>query len=191
MRILIIAGGRTGGKRFSEWLSMETKHYLVHEPFYDWNNEKRDFNKDNIIVKVLVNEYLELAPPNFINTFDKVIGLIRTDTKDTAISQTYGILNNTWQEKYNISNEWINMNKDFIEVNEQMIIETNKTLNKIEGVGLRVTYEGLYYQKEAGHSYCKDVERVMNFLELKELKYSHWIDNIYRYRNNNHKLNLL
>jgi hypothetical protein len=191
MRILIIAGGRTGGKRFSEWLSMETNYHWEHEPFYNWDNKNIKIDKKNIVIKVLVKEFLDLAPDNFIKTFDKVISLIRIDTKDTAISQTYGALNNIWQEKYNISNDWIYSNKDFIEVNEQMAIETNESINKIEGIGLRITYEGIYYDKEAGHKYCKDVERTMEYIGLKELKYSHWIDNVYRYRNNDNKLKLL
>jgi hypothetical protein len=191
MRVLIIAGGRTGGKRFSQWLSMETGYEWIHEPFFHPDNTNRKFNKDNTIVKLLVSEFFELTPENYIDSFDKIIGLSRNNTMDTAISQTYGELNNLWQENYKINETWIDENKSLIEFNEKMAIETNESLSKIENIELRITYEGLFYDKIIGHKYCKDVERIMEYINLDSIKYPQWIDNSFRYRNNDKKLNLI
>jgi hypothetical protein len=110
MRILIIAIGRGGGYQLNEWLALELGYKMLHEPI--WN--KLDINQNNIVVKYNIGEIEGVIDLEFTN-WDKIIGLTRLDTYNTAISQISAWESKEYRIGYEVSNEWIENNKLNIE----------------------------------------------------------------------------
>jgi hypothetical protein len=168
MRILIIALVRTGGYQFNDWLALELGYERVHEPIV--RNVSTE-GKDNIVVKNLINDYeKDINLHNDLKNWDRIIGLTRENTYDTAISHVYALQNKEWRLPYNVTDEWILENENEIKEVEQWFIESTNYLKAIKEIELFVTYEGIYYTKE-------DIQRVKDYVGIKNAKYKHLLDN--------------
>ena len=173
MRILIIALARSGGYQLNEWLALELGYKMIHEPI--WNNKSID--GDNIVVKYNISEIKNKKKFNYTN-WDKIIGLIRTDTKECAISQAAAEERNEWRSGYEITNEWVLNNIETINSHQQWIMSDINYISTIKQISLMVTYEGIYYTKG-------DIDRIKKYIGLVDLKYEHLLDNTNRLRNRN------
>lgn len=172
MRILIIAIGRTGGHQFSTWLSKELNHTLIHEP----NLSGQSTEGNEIVVKYLVCDTNDIDNIDFSN-WDKIIGLVRTDVRECAISMCWVHTNNVqnWHIPYEITNKWISENEIKIKKLEDDINSKIKAVNTIKQIQLRVTYEGIYNTKE-------DIQKVKDYIGIKETRYEHLLNSEYRLR---------
>jgi hypothetical protein len=173
MRILIIAMGRSGGYQLNQWLALELNYKMIHEPI----NNKLNINGDNIVVKCLLNEIKNEKNFDFKN-WDKIIGLIRTDVRECAISHTSATERNVWRSGYEITNEWILNNIETINKNQRWIESGNNYIINIKEIGLMVTYEEIYDTKD-------DIDRIKKYIGLVDSKYEHLLDNNNRLRNRN------
>jgi hypothetical protein len=62
------------------------------------------------VVKYLITEIIDRNDIDLTN-WDKIIGLIRMDTYETAISQTVAQEQKKWIDPYKISDEWTTSKK--------------------------------------------------------------------------------
>jgi hypothetical protein len=174
MRILIIAVSRSGGYQLNEWLALELGYKMIHEPIY--NNQYIEGN--NIVVKCVANEIKNRIDFDLLN-WDKIIGLTRTDIRECAISRTkVGQFKDIrqWHNGYEISDEWILENEMDIKKNEKWITNQSDYVNGINEIQLRVTYEGIYNTNE-------DIQRIKDYIGIRNTKYEHLLDNTNRLRN--------
>ncbi len=167
MKVLILAVGRSGGYRLSQWLSMEFGYKQIHEP-----KDKNYIPNDGEIVKELI-----IDKPNTIKCYDKVIGLIRENVDEAAVSQLRGMKSNKWHENYIVTNDWLNDNQNEINETKLDILKLNDSVLNDKDIQLVVTYEKIYNTKE-------DVEKLKDFLNIKEFNYLNHIDKKYKYRSN-------
>lgn len=167
MKILILAVGRSGGYRLSQWLSMEFGYTHVHEPKY-----RNYIANDNEVVKELI-----YYKPHNITQYDKVIGLIRENVEEVAVSQLRGMKTNKWHENYIVTNNWLNDNQNEINETKLDILKLNDMVLNDRDIQLHVTYEKIYNSKE-------DIEKLKDFLNIKEFNHLNHIDNKYKYRSN-------
>ena len=173
MRILIIALSRSGGYQLNQWLALELGYKMIHEPI----RTKQSIDGDNIVVKYLINEIENRMNIDFTN-WDKIIGLTRMDVGECAISQTKAVQTNEWRNGYDVNNEWINQNKIHIKHFEEQINNRIDCINKIKEIELSVTYERIYNTKE-------DIQRIKDYIGIKNTKYEHLLDSTNRLRNRN------
>jgi hypothetical protein len=171
MRILIIAIGRSGGTILNQWLALELRYKILNEPI--WN--KLSIEENDIVVKYNIGEIEKTSDVNLSN-WDKIIGLIREDSYDTAISQYRGDQKNEWNCVYDVSDKWIKENHLNIKKTEEQIIKKIELIKQIKEIELLVTYEGIYNTKE-------DVKRIKDYVGISNTKYEHLLDNINRLRN--------
>jgi hypothetical protein len=173
MRILIIAMGRSGGYQLNQWLALELNYKMIHEPV----NNKLNIDRDNIVVKCLLNEIKNEKNFDFKN-WDKIIGLIRTDVRECAISQTKAVQTNEWRNGYEVSDKWILNNIETINKNQRCAGSGNNYISNIKEIGLMVTYEEIYNTKD-------DIDRIKKYIGMGDLKYEHLLDSNNRLRNRN------
>lgn len=185
MKILIISSPRTGGNVFSKWLSVELNYKWIHEPFHNHFNEFNDIekvlNEDNIVVKVQINDWSKkYTDTKFYNFFDKIIGLTRNNLKETSISLLKAFETKNFTKNYKIDDEWITENENKL---NELMVDIEKDFNKIKNISdsLQITYEGIYETKN-------DIEKIMKYIHLNEMKYYDLINPKNRYRNNIKKL---
>ena len=171
MRILIIAIGRSGGYQLNEWLSIEMSYKMIHEPL----RNNLSINENDIVVKYNIDE-IENINDIDVTKWDKIIGLIRNDTYDTAISQWFGLQKNEWRKKYEVNDEWIQENQTHIDFFQELTIKKIELIKQIKEIELLVTYEGIYNTKE-------DIQRIKDYVGISNTKYEHLLDNINRLRN--------
>ena len=176
MRILILSHTRCGSTTLCKWLSKELDIELDETP-YDKNLFNFVFEKENIIRKIVIEEYI---PTNEdINKFDKVICLSRENNIDSAISFINADNEGRWHDTYEITNEWI---KD----NQNKIIETvykyEHLKNRLKNKNLfQITYENMYINKT-------DVNRVIDYLNIENPKHLDMIDYDKKYRKDTYTL---
>lgn len=185
MRILIIAMGRSGGYSLLNWIGSEKKYQTIHEPTKDnfdmlsiYKIRLLAKNKKNIVVKYLISEI-----ENELDTFDwgnwdKVIGLIRNDMRECAISHYWALSSNsvTWRESYKISNEWLIENKEAIEEEEFRLQKYKEVISNIPQIELLVSYENIYQSKV-------DINRLTQYLNIEKVNSYSLLDNRNRLRN--------
>ena len=106
MRILIIAIGRSGGTTLNSWLGLELGYKFLNEPI--WNKLSIDGN--DIVVKYHIEEIEEITYIDLTN-WDKIIGLTREDSYDTAISEYIARQKNKWRNVYEVRDEWVRENQ--------------------------------------------------------------------------------
>jgi LPS sulfotransferase NodH len=176
VKILILSHTRCGSTTLCKWIEKELNIELDETP-YNKMTFNSVFNKEDVIRKIVLEEYY--PSDNDINKFDKVICLNRENIIDAAISFINADNKNSWHDTYEITNEWINNNKN-------IIIETahkyehlkdhlkNKNLFKI-------TYENLYINKT-------DVNKVINYLNIVNPKHLDMIDYDKKYRKDTYTL---
>ena len=170
MRILILSHTRCGSTTLCKWISKELNFEVDYDQ-YDVNTFNSIFIKNNIIKKIVIEEY---SPPNeVIEKFDKVICLSRGNNIDSAISFINAENKGKWHDIYEITNEWIEENKN-------KIIETVykyghlKTYLKNKDL-FQITYENMYINKT-------DVNRVIGYLNIENPKHLDMLDYDKKYR---------
>jgi len=176
MKILIISHTRCGSTTLCKWLSNELNIELDETP-YDIKSFNSVFNKNNIIRKIVIEEYLPTT--NDINKFDKIICLSRENSIDTSISFIIANVNNIWHDKYDITPEWINQNKNQI-IEQKYLYDYLK--NKLKTInGLHITYENIYINKT-------DVNKVIDYLNIETPQHLNMIEYTKKYRKDTHTL---
>ncbi len=188
MRILIISPSRTGGNIFSKWLSFELSYKWLHEPFNINNNllDKISYfmELDNVVMKLNPFEWRNhYDDKTLYSSFDKIIGLTRNDTLDSAISYTKAIDTKNFTKRYNLDEKWIKDNEEEINNNLNYLSNLNNFVKEIDN-SLQITYEGIYQNKN-------DIEKVKKYIGINDLKYVDMLDNKNRYRNNNNPQKLI
>lgn len=173
MRILIIALERSGGYQLNEWLALELGYKMIHEPIIT----PQSIEGDNIVVKYLITEIIDRNDIDFTN-WDKIIGLIRMDTYETAISQTVAQEQKKWHDSYKISDEWIYNNIKLINESQKNIKSNIDYLKAIEEIKMLVSYESIYNTKE-------DIQRIKDYIGIKNRKYEYLLNNRNRLRKKN------
>jgi hypothetical protein len=171
MKILIIALARSGGYQLNEWLALELGYKMIHEPIY--NNKSIEGN--DIVVKYNIGE-IENRIDIDLSNWDKIIGLMRSDVRECAISSLKAIQRNEWRGGYELSDEWIIENEIDIKHFEGWVNERIDYINNIKEIQLMVTYERIYNTKE-------DIQRIKDYIGITNTKYEHLLDNTNRLRN--------
>lgn len=170
MRILIIATERSGGFQLTKWISWEMGYKLIHEPTIT----PQSVEGENIVVKYLITEIIDRNDID-LTIWDKIIGLIRMDTYEMAISQTVAQELKEWHDSYKISDEWIYNNSKLINESQKNAKSNIDYLRDIEEIKLLVSYESIYNTKE-------DIQRIKDYLGIKNTKYEYLLNNKNRLR---------
>lgn len=173
MRVLLIAVERSGGFQLTKWISWEMGCKPIHEPIMT----PQSIEGENTVVKYLVGEVQNNKNID-LNNWDKIIGLIRMDTYDSAISQTRCLEKNKWHDPYELSEKWIQNNLELINKNEKVIKSNIDFLQGIKEIQLFTTYEGIYHSGE-------DIQKIKDYLGFKNTKYEYLLDNKNRLRKKN------
>lgn len=168
MRIGIVAMGRSGGYNLGQWISYELGYPYKHEPYING----LDIEGENVVVKWLLSEWNEMkVKPEM----DKWIGLWREDIRECAISYLKSNQTGKWRDGYTITNEWINENETEIQRIQSAIELENSKIPKISQIEFFITYEGIYNRGN-------DIQRVLEYLDIKAPKYLHLLNPSQRLR---------
>lgn len=165
MTILIIATSRSGGHSLLNWLGAETGFQTEHEPNLSHWKVK---SKHNVIVKYLVGQIQNEKIFKF-DKWDRIIGLYRENINDCAISLINSIKKDNWFDSYNLTNEWLDENKEKIEYYKEIISDKQNYLKNIEEIKLFVTYEGIYERGD-------DIQKILEYVGIETPKYLHMLD---------------
>ena len=171
MRILILKHRRAGAFVLSQWIASELQLHHYHEPLgednpFNRHNAERALYGNNVLIEEIPESIKEfgLNYVEFLGSFDKIVGLTRNDIKECAISlQTF--IRKDKYEQYNIINtDWLNLNEHEFQKNEEYL---NKSKIEILNVTncLQVTYEDIFETK-------KDIQKLVNYLEINKLRHS-------------------
>jgi hypothetical protein len=183
MRILIIAMGRSGGYSLLHWIGSQKKYQIIHEPTMDngdvlsiYKMRLLSKNKNNTVVKYLISEI-----ENELNTFnwsnwDRVIGLIRNDTRECAISHCWALSSNRWRESYEIPNEWLINNEQEIKEEEYRLQKNKEVITNIPQIELMVSYENIYQNNT-------DIDKLAEYLDIEKINSYSLLDSRNRLRN--------
>ena len=144
---------------------------MIHEP----NITNESTEGDNIVVKHLITDIEKENDIDYKN-WDKIIGLIREDVRECAISQTVAIQKDQWRVGYEVTDEWIKENEETIQYYEGWVKDKIQSINQIKEIELMITYEGIYYTKE-------DIQKIKDYIGISNTKYEHLLDNSNRLRN--------
>ena len=113
---------------------------------------------------------------SFIKTYDKVICHLRSNPLDVAISLTHSKITRNFNYTYEIDNEFLELNKEMIsnqiEVVKNFYYQDIKKYNDVKS--LYTTYDGIFNSGE-------DVSKIMNYLNINELKHNDLIGNDKKY----------
>jgi len=173
MKILILSHTRCGSTTLCKWLSSELNFELDETP-YDKKEFNNVFEKNNIIRKIVVEEYFPTIEE--INKFDRVIFLSRKNNTDVAISHITANNIGEWHVEYEVTNEWINENKIKI-INISNYI--NKLKMKLDNyIGFHTTYEDIYVNKTS-------INDILNYMNIDNPKYLEQLDYSKKYRKDN------
>jgi len=183
MRILIIAMGRSGGYSLLHWIGSEKKYQTIHEPTMDngdilsiYKMRLLSKNKDNTVVKYLISEIENELDTFDWSNWDKVIGLIRNDISECAISHCWALSSNIWRECYEIPNEWLIENEEEIEEEESRLQKNKEVISNIPQIELLVSYENVYQSGE-------DIDKLAEYLEIQKINSYSLLDTRNRLRN--------
>lgn len=176
MKILILSHTRCGSTTLCKWIEKELNIELDETP-YNKITFNSIFDKEYIIKKIVLEEYY--PSDNDISKFDKVICLSRENSVDTAISFINANNKNSWHDTYEITNEWINSNKNkIIEIAHKYEHLKDHLKNKNL---FQITYENLYINKT-------DVNKVISYLNIKNPRHLDIIDYDKKYRKDTYTL---
>jgi LPS sulfotransferase NodH len=176
MKILILSHTRCGSTTLCKWISKELDIELDETP-YDKTLFNFVFEKENIIRKIVIEEY---NPSNeVIKKFDKVICLSRENNIESAISFISTNNKNSWHDTYEITNEWIDNNKNKI-IETAHKYEHLKEYLKNKNL-FQTTYENIYINKT-------DVNKVISYLNIENPKHLDMIDYDKKYRKDTYTL---
>ena len=183
MKLLVVAPSRVGGRIFSKWLSMELNLYWIHEPFHyhseseikTFDDLKKTLEKDNIVVKVNYGDWEKnYYDYDFYNIFDKIICLTRENIFDSAISYTLALKTKNFTKSYILENNWVENNFTEIKSNENYLRESNDKTKEIKD-SLQIIYENVFINQI-------DLDKIVNYLDMGELKHKNLLDNNLKYR---------
>lgn len=169
---------RCGSTQLSKWLSTELNYKWYNEPHNDVvETEQPQLGENNIVVKEIWHHIHQL--PNFkkyISSFDKVIGLIRENIRECAISIQHFryVSHDKKHSPYYINDEWIINNDSEIQRLYSEIIERNEEIRN--NTPFLVTYEGIY---ESGN----DKQKLIDYLAIKNITNFTLLNNDFRLRN--------
>lgn len=170
MNILIITGRRTGGSNFGKWISMECDLKYIYEP-----DIKTNFVKDEIVAKVIYEKPEdENEIKNIAKKFDKIIIHKRLDIVKQSESLVYSQINNVFTENYTIKDSFIEKNKKLIDVNCNMIKICNDNMDRFN-FGIHTIYEEIFSDEY-------DWNFLLNYLEIKNPKYIHFLNKRNKHR---------
>jgi hypothetical protein len=177
--------GRSGGHSLLTWIGNEKKYKTIHEPTMDDNKMLSIYktkllkkNKSDVVVKYLINEIEnELDTFNW-GSWDKIIGLIRSDTMECAISQYWASSKNVWHDRYTLTNDWIIENDENFKKEEIWIRRNKELIRSIPQIELLVSYENIYKNNA-------DIDKLTKYLEIKKINSYSLLDNRNRLRNLN------
>jgi hypothetical protein len=188
MRILIIAMGRSGGYSLLNWIGSEKGYQTIHEPTVDnedmlsiYKMRLLSKNKNNTVVKFLINEIENELDAFDWSKWDKIIGLIRNDTLECAISHCWALASNSWRDCYEISNEWIIENEEKIKEEEYRLQKNKEVISNIPQIELLVSYENIYYENLYQNN--EDINKLTKYLDIKKINSYSLLDNRNRLRN--------
>lgn len=177
MRILIIASQRCGGQTLGNWLSTELNCPFIHEPHNEVHNtdeaRKQVYELNNVVVKMVINEWKdETDVTTLIDKFDKVIGLIRNDIDESAISMAYSLDVDSYNTSYSVTDGWIKQNQN--KINQQKVyLTTNNQLVTSLPI-MQVVYENIFIN-------TSDILKIVDYLCV-EPTHQHMLDSKFRYR---------
>jgi hypothetical protein len=187
MKILIIAMGRSGGYSLLNWIGSEKRYETIHEPTMDNGDILSIYkirllakNKNNTVVKYLISEIENELDTFDWSNWDKIIGLIRNDTRECAISHCWALSSNNWRDCYEITNEWIIENEEKIK-EEELRLEKNKELiSNIPQIELLISYENIY---ENVYQSGGDIDKLTQYLDIQKISSYSLLDSRNRLRN--------
>jgi hypothetical protein len=190
MRILIIAMGRSGGYSLLNWIGLEKGYKTIHEPTRDNEDilsiyKMRLFNKNknNTVVKYLISEIENELDTFDWSNWDKIIGLIRNDTRECAISHLWASVADSWRTCYEITNEWIIENEEKIKEEELRLKKNKEVISNIPQIELLISYENIY--NENLYQNNEDINELIKYLEIKKVSSYSLLDNRNKLRNVN------
>lgn len=173
MRVMVLSHTRCGSTTLCKWLGKELNLFLDETPY-----EKKTFNNvfesDNIIRKILVEEYYPTKEE--ISKFDKVISLIRENSGESSISFIHSQNFNQWHNQYEITREWISENKN--KILEQIYKYDKLKLRLKEYKVFQTTYESIYISKF-------DINKILNYMNIDSPKYLDMLNYDKKYRKDN------
>ena len=152
---------RSGGYGLGEWISTELNYTYYHEPIY--NGLSTEGN--DIVVKYLITEIDKTE--NALIGWDKIIGLVRENERECAISQTYAVENKEWRRGYKLNSEWISERENTIKGFEEWALIQREFIQNLNV--FNVSYEGIYNRGE-------DIKRILEYLNIGEPKYLHLLN---------------
>lgn len=174
--------GRSGGHSLLTWIGTEKKYQTIHEPTMDDNDmsstDKTELllqNKSDLVVKYLISEIENELDTFDWNSWDKVIGLIRSDTMDCAISQYWASSSNVWHTPYILTHKWIKENEENFKKEENLIQQNKELICSIPEIELLVSYENIYQNNT-------DIEKLTKYLEIEKVNSYTKLDGRYRLR---------
>lgn len=170
MRILIVGMARSGGYELHRWLGLELGYKGIHEPIYNGLSTEGD----NIVVKYLVNELENNSEcESYLSGWDKIIGLVRENERECAISQTYAVENREWRKGYELNKGWISEREEVIKGFEEWAVKQREWVQNLNV--FTISYEGIYNRGE-------DIERICEYVGIQNPKYLHLLSNTNRLR---------
>jgi hypothetical protein len=170
MRILIIAGTRVGGTSFGDWLSLELGIPFIMEP--DSINNSNNWINGKCVTKII---YSKDCDKHINKSWDKIIGITRTNTYECAISNIWFKDFKSGHKKYIIKEGWIEQNKS--RIYDEIKIIDNMHLCITNLPIFQITYENIFEKKV-------DIDRIANYVGLKELYYLNYLDSSNKLRDN-------
>jgi hypothetical protein len=176
MRVLVLSHTRCGSTTLCKWISKELNIELDETPYHE-KTFYSVFEKTNIIRKIVVEEYY--PSDNDINKFDKVICLSRENIIDAAISFINADNKGKWHDTYEITNKWINDNKNKI---VETVYKYEHLRNRLKKKNLfQIIYENIYINKT-------DVSKVISYLNIENPKHLDMLDYDKKYRKDTYTL---
>jgi len=189
MRILIIAMGRSGGYSLLNWIGSEKGYQTIHEPTMDNGDILSIYKmrllakkKNNTVVKYLISEIENELDTFDWSNWDKIIGLIRNDTRECAISHCWALSSDSWRDCYEISNEWLIENEEKIKEEESRLQKNKQLISNIPQIELLISYENIY---ENVYQSGGDINKLIKYLEIKKVSSYSLLDNRNKLRNVN------
>lgn len=167
MKVIIVAMGRSGGYQLGQWIGLELNLTYYHEPILG--------NvipiKENRVVKYILDEWNQMdTKPEC----DVLIGLVRENSEECAISHKRGIESGKWRSEYEVSEKWLKDREVDIKKESRIM---DKLRNEVIGLqtDLLVTYERIY-------NTGVDIKPLCELLSISKPRYLHLLSKSNRLR---------
>ena len=181
--------GRSGGFSLLNWIGLEKGYQTIHEPTMDNGDILSIYkmrllakNKNNTVVKYLISEIENKLDTFDWSNWDKIIGLIRNDTRECAISHRWASVADNWRTCYEITNEWIIENEEEIKLEESRLQKNKEVISNIPQIELLISYENIY---ENVYQSGGDIDKLTQYLDIQKINSYSLLDSRNRLRNIN------